>query len=376
MDHEHCQGCVRSSCTECSYCPVEYCKNGCGFSLHRCKWAEHNEHTCPEALVSCCNAALGCVEQLTRKNLGPHLLHCPASTIQCRFAYNRRIISTASGECVLHAMGDFIDEKLLSGDLGLIMKNSQDPPPTLAVSMENCSYAKLQRRTEDDAGDWGEVSTERGRCSYTPEHQSNLRSFYCNEIIRRDEFVPHWNRFHLEIQLNMDLVVQRCPLLKYGCTHGRDNLVPTPSGATLNYDSEGDSFLATVPTSISLNSDEEAGVQVSQYKAKIQEKKELSLYGYGEEESYDVLGQLPIEVLLSIIQYLDSISLWNMAMVNHYIRKVCFEVVWKKGIVYFKWEKEVDITCLLGFKWVQSPKVIQYLCSLFRRYCRYYNTLL
>ena len=173
----------------------------------------------------------------------------------------------------------------------------------------------------------------------------------CNEIVRRDEFVPHWRMFHLDTQLSVDQVIQRCPFMLYGCTYARENLAPMPAGTTLRYNSEIDTFLVQPPTNPSSNPP--AG-ENSQYEQQIKKKQELALYGYGddEDESYDVMGQLPVEVLMTIFQFLDSVALWSLSQTNHYLRKICFNFVKERGIVYTRWKKGRDLTI-----WTPSPKV-------------------
>lgn len=354
MDHKHCQGCVNSYCTFSSDCPVEYCQNGCGVSLHRCKWAEHDKHTCSEALVCCINAVNGCREMLARKSLGSHLPHCPASILQCRFVHTRKAVCNA-GETTLQEADNTIDEKLLSGDVSLVLDHTHQDPPTLGIFIKNSGYTTMEhRRNQVGRPQTGYMPHSNGTRQRCHQRISNEISFLCNQIVRRDEFVPHWKGFHLDVQLNLERVIQRCPLISYGCVHSRENLVPFPAGTTLNYDKEVDTFLASSPSPVLDRETEE----LTQYQAKIQEKKELALYGYGdEEESYDVLSQLPAEILLNIFKELDSISLWNMSLVSHYMRKLCFCVVYKRGIVYTKWTRAEDASYPLGFRWIGSPEV-------------------
>ena len=320
---------------------MEYCRNSCGFSSHRCKWEEHNENTCPEAIVPCINAENGCKELMNRRNLGTHLQCCPASVVRCRAVHSRKVNSKSAEK----QPNNLIDEKLLEGDMFLIDEHQGIPSQGLQLPVTNSSYTITSRNK------YGVTLSSRGRFSHVHEQKSECE-FFCNEIIRRSEFDSHW-RFHLDVQCGV--IVERCPLKGYGCSFGRDNLLPSPAGTIMDYSKEEDCLLVALPSLVPSNSDPEC-TQASQYEAKIQEKKELSIYGYGddEDESYDVLGQLPFEILLYIINYLDSISLWNMSLVNLFFRKACFSVVKKQGIVYFKWTKESR------HKWICSPEVCMY----------------
>lgn len=330
-EHIHCLNCMRTYCKEKAGCPVEYCKNSCGSSMHRCKWPDHDREICPEAMVNCTNVRCGCEEMVKRKDLTAHIAHCPASTVYCRFAYTRHVAAKL-GECAREEPSSLIDKQMLDGDVNLL----QDSPKqqSLSLSIENEGYGALQRR---NSGVFAAPTNAR----FSISKESDEYFFCCNQFIRRDKFQTHWRTYHLEVQLG--LLVKRCPLSLYGCGYGQDVLLPSPPGTTLSFDRETDSFLASGPHSnADLPIDGSSQATVTQYEAKIKEKKELSEFGYGddEDESYDVLGQLPIEVLLYIFRQVDSMTLWNLSLVNHYFRKVCFCILGKKmGIVYNKWTK-------------------------------------
>lgn len=335
-EHSHCLTCVTTYCKANAKCPVEYCKNSCGSSLHRCKWPDHDREICPEALVNCTNFSYGCEEKIRRKDLSAHILHCPASTVYCRFVYSR-YVATSRGELDQKEVDRLIDVQLLEGDAELMRDWCSSPTSCLALGLliENISYALRCRRPRD---------SNSGAAPLVPTNQRFCRAeqeqcyFHCNQTVRRDEFQAHWN-YHMVVQIGP--LVERCALGIFGCTHGQQFLAPSPPGTTLSFNSETDSFSAL--SSPHPSTDESTQASLSRYEAKIKEKEELAQYGYGsdEDESFDVLGQLPLQVLLIIFRYLDSISLSCTSMVNHYFRKVCFEILAKKrGIIYHRWIKD------------------------------------
>jgi hypothetical protein len=175
-------------------------------------------------------------------------------------------------------------------------------------------------------------------------------SFPCNEIVRRDEFSAHWKDCHIGVQTDMYSIIERCPMRGYGCVHKRVCMTPDPSGASLEYLKEADCIALRLPDHTTSESQSET--VHSAYAQHIQKKQELAFYGYGEEESYDVLSQLPAEILMKICSALDSLGLWNLSMVNHYIRNVCFNLVKKRGIVYCTWHRNEDTK-----KWEQGVKL-------------------
>ena len=173
----------------------------------------------------------------------------------------------------------------------------------------------------------------------------------CNKIVRRDEFSAHWKSFHLDIQANF-MLVERCPMYSYGCNYEEQRLVPNPPGTTVDYDKERGTVFVKPPEVVTDSTKEFEGA--GDYAAKLQKQRELALYGYGDEleESLDVLGQLPVEVLTAICHYLDSMSLCQLSQVNHYIRKICLNTVKKKGIVFHRWVRD-EVTK----QWLPGPKV-------------------
>lgn len=291
--------------------------------------------------MKCTNAAYGCTELLPRKALKRHIQHCPASILQCKFVHSREPVKDGSR---IHHQEEMalIDQKLLAGDMSLRSKCGYSEHVGLGVTIKRDAYNFMNRRRQD--GSSVLVEDEKGRtCSRNDLEKTPIWLFYCNEIVRRDEFIAHWSKFHLDVQLSIESVVYRCPYRVYGCTYGQDHLVPTPLGTSLEYSKDMDCFLAqSSPALPDSSSEAESSSEqsTSQYSAKIREKEELSHYGYGDDEgSYDVLGQLPAEMLLNIIRFLDSVSLWNLSLVNTYLRRVCLNLVCQRGIVYSRWVK-------------------------------------
>ena len=403
MDHQwhhHCQNCVFANCTTLKNdCPVQQCPNDCGAALHRCKIEEHTANTCLEVRTPCINAVYGCEETPKRWARRNHLEHCPASTLMCRFSHDREAEGflgppTASLEDPRTASPEdpgsdvLLDTKFLMGDLKIlrdddrVIRNhgsfrygqvSYGDPDLIAASgfsspagtrlSTECSVGILTNATGTSEYHRRSQRMRQRMCVEVPTTYQHYYSkkplstrlcylYPCNEIVRRDEFYAHWQSFHLDIQVNMSMIVERCPMYIYGCNYGRQRLVPNPQGTAVDYDKDYDTFLIKAPQVVaeSAKESESAG----DYAAKLQKQRELALYGYGGEleESFDVLSQLPAEVLTAICHYLDSMSLWQLSQVNHYIRKVCLNTVKKKGIVYHRWVKD-EVTK----RWLRGPKV-------------------
>ena len=389
MAHLHCNSCIIVACKrQDDGCPVENCPNGCGITLHRCKIEEHLGNTCPESRVPCINAQYGCEEVLRRKHTIKHIEHCPASTVMCRFSHDR-LTAYFLGPKVAGSEQPLLDEKFLLGDLDVLRtrvvscnddfsfgdtsygSNSEDESghsdpnrPTSNCDLNiQCTVGILTNATV--ASEYHSKSLKpresiclkmpaRFRHHYTKKVKTRSRhcySFPCNEIVRRDEFATHWKSLHLDIQVGMSRIVERCPMYSYGCMHGETRLAPNPPGSSIDYHHETNFFLLKSPEA--LTTEPPLQSNSGDYSAEIQIQQELALYGYGEdsEESLDVLGQLPAEILMTICQSLDSMSLWNLSRVNWYLRKVCFNVVKKRGVVYHKWIfDEMTTGWVLGIK--------------------------
>ena len=380
--HWHCRNCVLSTCSkEEAKCPVKHCPNGCGTAMHLCKLDEHLEHVCSEAHVPCSNAIYGCEEMMRRGNLLTHLEHCPASIVMCRFSHDRMSMDfLGEKDCSLRE--PLLDEKVLLGDLAILQDRNRLVGCSDELLLGSLCYLK------DDSSDQSSSqpldfdiqctvgivtnasqSSRYHTKSLTPRkrtcvnmnvklHHYHIKrdvitkkccAFLCNEIVRRDEFAAHWKTLHLDIQVDMPRIIERCPMHAYGCMHGEQRLLPNPRGSSLDYDQETDCLLLKCPETITTEPQ-----STSDYATKIQAKQELALYGYEDDsdESCDVLGQLPVEILMAISEHLDSQSLWHLSQVNHYLRKVCLNVVKKRGIVYFQW---IFDEATQG--WICGPKV-------------------
>lgn len=88
--HKHCLSCY--SFKFCSggedSCEFNQCLMKCGAVFHSCKAIEHME-ICPMIRVPCLNEEFGCTMEMARRNLGVHLMKCPASVVMCMAEWNR-----------------------------------------------------------------------------------------------------------------------------------------------------------------------------------------------------------------------------------------------------------------------------------------------
>ncbi len=388
--------CERQDCT------VEACQNGCGMSLHRCKVAEHTESTCPESRVPCINTQHGCEAFLRRKHIVSHLEHCPASTVMCKFSHDR--MTTYSSRAKANPTGEVVelllDGSFLKGDLEIAQSEfavycsgeffygdldygvsmpvetsreriPSDPNCPLSDSdvSINCTVGVLTHTTVATASEYNAMSLRpretmclkipvqfrhhtTKRCSGTKPRSRLCYTFPCNEIVRRDEFPIHWKCLHLDVEIDMCRIVERCPMHSYGCTHGETRLVPGPPGSSIEYRQAYKHFLLQSPD---WQSTDLAQTDLDEYTVERKEQDlELELSTPDEESNGSIieLERLPAEVLVVICEFLDSMTLWNLSQTSCYIREVCLSVVRIKGIVYRRWARDET-----SKRWTLGPKV-------------------
>ena len=358
--HEHCDRCVLATCSSANGCSMEPCPR-CGVCLHSCKLDEHLEHICPEAVIPCINSSSGCKKTLRRKQLSRHFSHCPASIIQCKYFYNRTRLPTL-GTCDADIDPTLPDAKFLLDDLDFLCnENSLDSdlgekqhqyfPSTettsqLGIIKPLIKPAKWALFTAGSRAHFDRSDCiDRVQQYYSPRQILPNHTIGCSQFIRRDEYLSHQQNHYDLTADGLTTMIHRCPLHIYGCTYGSNYYSPSPRGSQLDYCSFTSSFVVRPPQTATSCSGSSA------YEAELIKKKELAQFGYDDwEGSLDYLGQLPVEVFMKIIDYLDSLSLWCLSQVNWHIRSVTQELVKKKGIVFKHWIKIND-------KWQQGPEV-------------------
>ena len=340
----------------------------CDVCLHSCKLADHVTNICPETVIPCINSIYGCKKTTKRRLHWTHFEHCPAWITQCVFFYERLPVWSEKSCMEPDHPFDLPDAKFLLDDLELMSMTDSSvesecsgnqrkyqlfPSNVATISMNLIRADKSMWRLhaigcKNYFNDGGLHSTQgyyrhtriRNSSSYTP-----IYVFSCGQFIRRDEVSSHYHNHNDFATEGMSLKICGCPLRTYGCPYR--TVQYTPSGSMLDYHSHAGSFVLR-PQQIVVPSGSTSG---SMYEAELTRKQELAKYGYNDwEGSLDYLGQLPVEILILIMEFLDSLSLWCLSQVNQYLRSVAREVATSKGIVYMKWNK-------CDSKWKQGPKV-------------------
>lgn len=334
---------------------IIWCEH-CNQPLRETELSNH-EVCCTEITVPCTNSSSGCQSVMKRREINSHLQHCPASIIQCKFTHYRKPITkqgaldhTSPDVVFLSSDETFVRESLQRGEI----TGGQMSHETLDDFRTKSNHKRLPVNESDYTTDLS-LDIFRGTAYYehtvsgclfdqrylTGNQAVNLVSrnlgnkdhsyqqskgfcFECSQFVRRDEFSYHWQN-HVDIIDELAFKVRRCPLQAYGCPETVTLFQPKPKGSTFAYSPDLLSFVVRPRQLI-----------VQENVLPSTNKQELALYGYGE-GSADKFQELPYDILLTIVLLLDSLSLWNLSLVNHFFRNVCQEFVHLRGIVHQYW---------------------------------------
>ena len=110
----------------------------------------------------------------------------------------------------------------------------------------------------------------------------------------------------MHLTLDGSWQVHHCPLYAYGCQFAVERFLPFSPRSKVKLDPLHQSFTADPVEVLDLSAASQEGG--SGYLAELQKKKELALFGYYRGEPMDPLSQLPSEVLVLVLQHLDSLS--------------------------------------------------------------------
>lgn len=155
------------------------------------------------------------------------------------------------------------------------------------------------------------------------QKQLPMYSIPCSQVFRRDEYSGHFKNVHSDIQGGLNgWLEQRCPLSQYGCTFVRYRILPHSQTGSVIFNRELGSF----------------GVKPVAY---CQNLNEVRGTANPVEHTVDLLTSLPLEILEKVARYLDGFSLCNFSRTSKLLREVCRNVLERKGMVLFEWEKRI-----------------------------------
>ena len=278
---------------------------------------------------------------MRRSRLGIHLEHCPASVLKCPFVYQRWEMDHYNPPI---PACELPDEKFFQNDKDFVLSNSSSYNSLNKMSIQciadyqyYCEAREYRREFSYSGKHYDHVNLNHNIYQYHTHRDKGIipcHLFVCGEYIRRDQFQSHMVN-HLELVIDLSMKVSRCPLYCFGCEFGSVLYHPlTETGCGyLDYSNFMSSFII--------------------------KSHPLTLTTL-DCTTINTITTFPLEVILYILSYLDSLSFWNLSQVCRYFRNLCQEYLTSKGIVYFTWKKkyikqneeEVEIV-----KWFEEHKV-------------------
>ncbi|OAF69430.1 hypothetical protein A3Q56_02830 [Intoshia linei] len=143
---------------------------------------------------------------------------------------------------------------------------------------------------------------------------SNICTFLCNKVYRRDEIQQHLKLYHLDMHTQADgWLIARCPMACYGCKFSLQRFKPFNEYSMVGYD-------------------EYFNMPIIKYD-----------YPYNSivNKSNLFLDQLDLQILTNILNKLDTISLMNLSLVSKKLNNAANYLKLERGMVTFKWIKNI-----------------------------------
>ncbi|XP_038873905.1 F-box only protein 40-like [Salvelinus namaycush] len=190
---------------------------------------------------------------------------------------------------------------------------------------------------------------------------SSAFTFLCGHTFQRREFPKHFRNVHTDIQMCASgWFEQRCPLAYLGCTYSQRRFQPSTHTATVTYNKELSSFSLRPTVPASLNEEPQYSKSQPAPEPVSNLRRRRSRGGGGRDQ--DSLSTLPYEVLHHMASFLDSLSLFQLALVSHLMREVCSSLLHDRGMVSLLWEKKTYKTGMAKWK---AKKVVWQFSTLF-----------
>ena len=358
--HRHCANCVSRYC-KVSECSMVDCVHGCGAVVHQCKILDHEE-VCFNKRVPCINAIYGCEVMMPRSRIKVHLAHCPASLVHCKFTWervDRNLIKNS--DRILPSNGDKApegnySEEFLASDVERI-RNSLDSNETnkeLSTMLEPSAAHHLL-----SGAPYHSTTRRRGGrhvfnvkslppsvcCFYITTESGHRQQLHvlirCNEVVRRDEFEDHYMIQHNIVHGGLyGWLIHHCPLNEHGCNFSIPRLVPSQRYFKIVYNKCSRVFSASLKEEYLCMKFENTESTKGWYMTRLEQQRELAAYGYDDAPT-DPLSQLPIEVFRIVISFLDSSSLFCLALASQKLGELCGDLI-KGNMVQLAWKHSKD----------------------------------
>ena len=213
------------------------------------------------------------------------------------------------------------------------------------------------------------------------QRQHAMYNLACEQDFRRDQYCDHFQNVHADIHGGLNGWIQeRCPLAQYGCTYIRRRLNPLSKDGLVVFSDDLGSF-GVVPHSHSiktgipeneikscsdrLTSDGRhcEGADVHSQRTEKEVLQNSKSRTKSESEDENGLLSLPLELIDKITSFIDSFSLNNLSRTCKTMREICRNLLFKRGIVVFEWERRNYDNGSAGWKVAKLVGLCYILCS-------------
>jgi len=308
---------------------------------------------------------------MARNRIGRHLAHCPASLVHCKFTWERvdrnrvnqgDILSSNSSDSdklERSYVRDFLasDVERIKKSLDLNERNKELStmlePSAAHHLLVGAPYHRSSPYNKNPSNFSLKSLSPSVCCFYITTESTHRQQLHvlirCNEIVRRDEFEDHYMTQHNIIHSGLyGWLVHHCPLNEHGCNFSIPRLLPSPRYFDLVYNKCSRVFAVVAKEEyISAKCESSESVK-GWYSTRLEQQRELAAYGYDDIPT-DPLSQLPVEVFRVVISFLDSSSLFCLALTSHSLQEVCNNLI-KGNMVQLTWKCH-------GKSWKDSSKV-------------------
>jgi len=139
---------------------------------------------------------------------------------------------------------------------------------------------------------------------------NNMFSYMCGQIFRRDEFCWHYQNCHCDFYGGLDnWIEQSCSYSNYGCKFKQHRFLPNSHNCELAFNADRSCIV-------------------------LRENEKLF-----QNQPVSFLIYLPVEIIESIIFYLDSYSIGQLMLTCTYLKNLCLTFLKNRGIVDVVWKK-------------------------------------
>ena len=278
----------------------------CRLRMHECKLNEHREEICTETQVDCPLRCIGCPLKMKRREVIHHISVCPAYTVVCNMQrlrfYNTKLNLVSHLNPNLSEQihfSSYIHDIALMRRVGKKTKQIEDELESnpckeeidvLVQSVQGCVCESFQ-----------------GEGCRSVIISDSEAAITCVLPLRREEVTEH-RIAHLSLSQQLRAIA--CPMQSYGCSYKPQAIELIPDRAVCRFDYDACGIVVDWEPVTSFEVD------------------------------YDRISYLPYNVMRMILGSLDSLSLRNLSATSKRMRELCYEMLYKKGIVTIEWESD------------------------------------